>query len=273
MKLSFYGIIAFLLCGCHGENTLSELDLAQGWRLAEITDVQTQTPEIKGMTADFFEDNLTAEGYVLHFFPDETYTELTGYQVKTGTYTTAEGGGIRFGDKVFRGLNFEETGRARLLNGKLSMDDGNLVLSGKWVKDGARLEDFKTDPFYPEHNKWRIKPKRKESPEEIKARLINYLRHYSYILKAASEREGNVVSFTHSMGIVRVYRGGIGRVKKGNIPEEWKQRFFDEEDALAAYALFSENLNRGVYKGATTGDWVKDDYKILRTVIRKIEGE
>lgn len=99
--------------------------------------------------------------------------------------------------------------------GNLSMEEENINAKLRWVKEVEMLETFKMDPFYPKNNLWRKKPNQKESDEAIRERLLNYVLHFAYTLKASTERDHNVVSFVHSVGIIKVYRGGIGIVKTG----------------------------------------------------------
>ncbi len=39
------------------------------------------------------------------------------------------------------------------------------------------------------------------------------------------------------------------------------------------YYLFSSYLNKGVYKGGTTGNWVKDDCNILMNIYDNIQNK
>ena len=178
---------------------------------------------------------------------------------------------LGFGDKRILVEGFEEKRKKKFLIGDLLIEEESFKAKLKWVKEVEMVEKFKMDSFYPKNNVWRKEPSQKESDEQIRERLLNYVLHFAYILKASTEREHNVVSFANSMGIIKVYRGGIGIVKTEQIEDEWKKCFYDEEDAMKAYVLFKSYLNRGVYKGGTTGDWVKDDYKILMSVYRKIK--
>lgn len=265
----FFVIILF---GCSSEPAFKETEFVKAWRLSEVISMDGEDDEVNELLKLAFEEGLLEEGYVLYFFPDKRFTELTGYSIEAGNWEF-DGKELKFGDKKILVERLEEKRKKEFLIGDIMMEEESFQAKLKWVKEVEMLETFKMDPFYPKNNLWRKKPSQKENEEQIRERLLNYVLHFAYILKASTEREHNVVSFAHSMGIIRVYRGGIGIVKIEQIKEEWKNCFFDEEDAMKAYDLFKSYLNRGVYKGGTTGDWVKDDYKILMSVYRKIKNK
>lgn len=262
--------LVIYLFSCSSEPTIKGAEITKGWRLSEVISMEGQDNEVNELLKLSFEEGLISQGYVLHFFPDNRFTELTGYSIEAGNWEF-DGKEITFGDKKIIVERFEEKRKKNFMIGNLSMEKENINAKLRWVKEVEMLETFKMDPFYPKNNLWRNKPSQKESEEKIRERLLNYVLHFAYILKASTERTHNVVSFAHSMGIIKVYRGGIGIVKTEQIKDEWKNCFFDEEDAMKAYDLFKSYLNRGLYKGGTTGDWVKDDYKILMSVYRKIK--
>jgi len=270
--LYLFFVINIFGCSSSSEPTFSETDLVKAWRLSEVISMDGENDEVNEMLKLVFEEQLLTEGYVLYFFPDKRFTELTGYSIEAGNWEF-DGKEIKFGDKKIQVERFEEKRKKTFLIGDLLMEEESFKAKLKWVKEVEMVEKFKMDPFYPKNNLWRKKPTQKENDEQIRERLLNYVLHFAYILKASTEREHNVVSFAHSMGIIRVYRGGIGIVKTAQVKEEWKNCFFDEEDAIKAYDLFKSYLNRGLYKGGTTGDWVKDDYKILMSVYRKIKNK
>ena len=133
------------------------------------------------------------------------------------------------------------------------------------------LKDFENDPFHPINNQWRIKATKEETELELKKRIQNFVKHYALILKAAMERESQVVSFQYSKGIIKIYNGGIGAVKKTRIPEEWKRSFYNEEQAITAYNLYRNYLKTIGYKGASSANWVKGDYHILLALFKGID--
>jgi hypothetical protein len=136
-----------------------------------------------------------------------------------------------------------------------------------YTQYAEELNDFKEDPFYAANNTWRIKPTLPEATAQIQDRLGNYFKHLAYLLKSASERKQTSISFEFSQGIVKIYDGGIGINPINIVPDSWAKTFYKNEDAFAAYKMFEKYLmTSSGYKGASTGNWYKDDYNILTSI-------
>lgn len=270
-KMFYWFVFASFFFGCGSE--IEKERIIGGWRLAEILSFDSDDPEVDKMMRNNFGSVLIADGFVQYFFPDKNYTEMSGYFAEHGKWAYQGNDKIRFGNRLLQVLHFEEKKGKEFMIAEVEMREEDLRLELKFVRDATMLEDFKSDPFFPKNNQWRIKPKAKESEEAIKARLVNYVEHFAGILKAASEREDNIVSFAHSMGIIQVYQGGIGVVKKKKIDKEWINCFYDEEDAFIAQSMFKKYVGGSKYRGGSSGNWVKDDYQILMSILRKMKEE
>lgn len=263
--------ITILLLSCKPSVNPYYNEILGSWRMSEIIIFDKDNPEIDEMMRIMMGQELKSKGLVLHFFPDSTYTELTEYSTTTGNWEFLSDNTIRFGEFELTIKNFETINSKKFLIASIVNEEDELNGEFRFSQDGKMLENFKKDPFYGENNKWRNRPLRKETNEEIRERLLNYILHYAYILNASVERDQSAVSFAHSMGLIQQFRGGIGRIPKNKINEDWINCFYDEEDAMKAFYLFSSYLNKGVYKGGSTGSWVKDNYEILLTLFYEIK--
>jgi hypothetical protein len=96
--------------------------------------------------------------------------------------------------------------------------------------------------------------------------MAGYIKHLALILKAATERKQNIVVFQYSRGPVKIYDGAIGIYPYSIVPLEWKETFFHDTSALEAHSLFRTYLNKTDYNGASTGNWIEDDYNILLSI-------
>ncbi|MFZ1751778.1 MAG: hypothetical protein WAU01_16380 [Saprospiraceae bacterium] len=245
--------------------------LIGSWRLSEIMTFDKANQEKDGFTRSMLGRELLSRGLVLHFYPDSSFTELEGYQTSHGNWSFLNEKQIRYGKNRLTIERFEQIKSNNYLIASIYNKEDKIESELKFVEDGKKLADYKTDPFYPDNNKWRQRPLKKETNEEIRARLLNYILHYAYLLNASIERDDNEVSFAHSMGLIQVFQGGIGRIPKNKINKSWIECFYDEEDAIKAFYLFSSYLNKGVYNGGSTGNWAKDDYEILMTLYYQIQ--
>lgn len=267
-------LLGLFLFACSTEDNLEPAEILGSWRATEVVQINLDDNATNRAIADALEDNFIAEGMVIHLFEDGTFGQVQAGNYQSGTWKfSAETGIITLGEtgSRLRPKSREDDALQRnyLTAAFLLPDDTEVDL--RWLNEGAPLPDASRDPFHPSLNQWRNTPIARESDAAIRARLVNYLRHYAAILYAADERDQRAVSFRGSQGIVRVYRGGIGRVPKDKISDAWIATYYDKTDAIRAYQLFSSYLSQGLYKGGGTGSWIKDDYRILRKIIQVME--
>jgi hypothetical protein len=267
-----YSFTLLALVGCRytGKQNV-ESSLPGTWRLYDIEPVK----EVSG-GASFTElaslKQVVQQGHLFSFFEDGRYTELKGAGgYKAGKYSYRKEGWLQFEDE--KGLPLKantESGK----NGKevLSLQNEQQQLTLKFIREGEGGNDFGESPFYPANNLWRVKPAQPESQSQQLARLINYIKHVALILKASKESKQAVVSFEYSQGPIKIYNGGIGIHPYEIIPQSWKNSFYNEEEAKAAYRLYETYLRKSSYRGGGTGDWVEDDYNILLSIYAGLAG-
>ena len=252
-------------------SSFKQEDIAKIWKLSNIDFNSREEDETDVLLNDAVNNTLLEEGFLLCLFPNGQMTELVNHEFNAGKWRTVKDKNailIERGDLVdtIDILEITTKRNKEYLSTKYT-GLGNM----EFVNVHSMLEHYKDDPFYPTNNLWREKPDSLETEKELKLRLKNYVRHVTFILKAAMERESQIISFEHSQGIIKIYNGGIGVVPKKSIPKEWFANFFNEEQALFAREFYRQYLMAGDYKGATTGSWVEDDYKILLGLYRRID--
>ena len=268
----------YLLCAlviffssCTSTEKLDKNKIIGSWKLSELTTHDKESLAMYEQMESKFESAPSSKEVVLHFYPDSSYSEVEGHKAKCGTWSYLNEKELKFGDYRLAIEEFEQEKSKNSLIVSIRNEKDNIESELRLVEEVEKLKDYKTDPFYPDNNKWRQRPTRKETNEQIRARLLNYVLHNAYILNAAHERNLNTVSFAHSKGIIKIFQGGIGVYPENNINKSWISCFYDEEDAMKAFYLFSSYLDRGVYRAESTGDWVKDDYEILMTLHSQIQ--
>jgi hypothetical protein len=260
-------LILLFLCGCKSGTT--ETSLLGTWRLYGIEGSDSRNKNGDSFEKEAALNKIVKDGAIISFFEDDTYTDLRGEKIyKTGTYKfSSQDKTISFIDStgatepVNVTLEKNEEGKLQLIIAVTSQQ-----VNLKFLKEAKPMEDFKSDPFYPANNTWRIKPKQAEDKLAITKRMKNYIKHMALILKAAKERKQDVVMFGFTLGPVKIYDGGIGIHPYGIIPERWRNSFYDEADAATAYRIFEDYLSKSRYHGASTGKWIEDDYNILLTI-------
>ena len=266
-----YLLLTLLACSCSLINNKSnETTLIGTWRLHDIEQIKNTTES----SEPSFETNaglkkIVKEGALLSLFEDGSYSEINGKEeYKSGHWKFSEK------RKTILLIDSGLTKQQIVVNVENNMNGKQILtylntrenVAMKFIKASESLKDFKNDPYYASNNQWRIKPKQSESSIELKKRLANYFKHLALILKAAKDRKQDVVSFEFSQGPVKIYNGGIGIYPYNIIPEYWKDSFFDEANASAAYLNYEEYLKTNTYKGVGIGKWIEDDYNILLSI-------
>lgn len=294
----------FLLTGCQpGEPQPAQPAPKNGllgtWELADLENIRFEggasQNTTKGMM-DLVKGQMLKNGLVLSFFPDGTYTEISGGERKPGdTDEVAYFSNADFmdtkackyaqGQWKASGNNSKLTlssqgGSAAEAREVLSLDEKFMVLhmvEGEFSCDfrfrrtGKPLEDIAADPFCPANNQWRLAPAAAETEEQLRARMRNHVQHYLTLLEASLERKQNSVSLKYSPSIIQIYSGGIGIREKQYWDEAFLKCFHSPQDAQKGVDLYTQILHKNLSIGAGTGDWVKDDANLLRLLLTELQ--
>lgn len=272
MRLITGIVLLFVLCNCGGKEKQMEQEVLGIWRLASYENPENTKPnEADPLLAEASKLEKAKDGIVLSIFPDHQFTILKGegeYEYGKWSY-----------DKSSQKINFQSNLSKQKFEIELSfIEDSIPQIALKhqkekytYYQEAKLLKNFKEEPFHPSNNRWRIKASHEESKQEIIDRLGEYFKHMAYLLKAADERNLKVISFEYSMGIIRIYNGGIGIVPVENIPQIWKDTYYSEDQVKLAHFLYEFYLDNFKYNGAGTGDWVKDDYTIMLNIYNDLK--
>jgi hypothetical protein len=268
--LPVLGAVFFLsACNNHPAAPLGyvvEKYLMANWELVEIQDAKISrfktSPQFGGGDDDMA---LLREGLLISFFPDHqcaiTHAE-SGYTSATWSY-----------DAGLMALILKKQSGTDTL--AMKIDERQAI--PRLIFYSGRSEfifrvfselapNYTEDPFFPEHNRWRMPADTLETNEQLVARLDNYFGHLARVLKSAIDHKQEAVSFQFSKGIVKIYNGGIGIVPLEKVPVNWILGFYDIDQAKAAYNLYQNYLRNSSHEGESTGKWFTDDYNLLVSV-------
>ena len=268
--------LVWLCCACQlSSSTKTDDQLPGTWRLSDVTSLGLASNHGQSFEEEAQTKQLVKEGMALCLFEDQSFTEIdnrgqliTGqweYRKDNSTLVMTGSGST----KTILPVKLEKNQFKRQVM-HMTRADQNIEL--QFVKSEAPVKDFKSDPFYPTNNTWRIKPGHQETEAELVNRFAGYLKHVALILKSAKERSQDVVSFEFSKGPIKIYNGGIGIYDYTIVPDSWKGCFYNDHDAHQAYALYENYLRTSSFQGAGTGNWVDDDYSILLSIYSGLQG-
>ena len=254
------------------EIQFSNNSLTGTWRLSHTGVAQnTSNSNTDSLRSELVQGGLPRD-FLVSFFPDSSFTEISlNGEYLTGKWSYKEDDTMvtmlyqNGKTKTYKASYANEKG-LRLVT--LESFTGTFLPLGGF---GKSMEKFKEDPFFAANNTWRIKSADAEDKTQITVRLLDYLEHIGYLLKAAEIRKQQFISWEFSKGIIKVYNGGIGLVEKDKISSVWIDCFHTKEDAFQAYDILDNYLRTSAYKGKYTGSWVTTDYNIIISIIEGLK--
>jgi len=90
------------------------------------------------------------------------------------------------------------------------------------------------NPFSKENNRWRIKAASKESPAQLKARLVNHCRFWELYFTWALSNSIQYIDVRSTPTPIKIYGNGFSLKPFAALPGTWKNYFYDEEDCKTA---------------------------------------
>lgn len=117
------------------------------------------------------------------------------------------------------------------------------------MKNGFRLDvekerrGLKADPYAARYNKWRIKPKLKETDKEIQERVKSHVEFMQVYFENALEIGLEVVSEPNLASPFEIYSNGVSMRKFEDI-KDWQELFFDFEDAKKGYNIINNEMKK-----------------------------
>jgi len=140
-----------------------------------------------------------------------------------------------------------------------------------FVAPGKRYKNPADEPYLLENNRWRIKPKTKETPAEIKQRLKDNIRFFILFYKSALAKKDAQVSFWGLPSCFKWYGGGIFIKKEKELKENWVSCFYDKDQAMQAYALADKLLSQKYEWPKGESNWIKLNLAVSELMYKKID--
>lgn len=126
------------------------------------------------------------------------------------------------------------------------------VLSVDWddrkfelEKQAGKFDNPSLNPFSSANNQWRTKATQKESPGDIKKRILNHFRFQELYFRWALDNGFSSLDVRSTPSLIKIYGNGFSVVPYDELTEGWKSNFYDEEECRLATTmitkLFQEN--------------------------------
>ncbi|MHA4809852.1 hypothetical protein ACX0G9_17185 [Flavitalea flava] len=127
------------------------------------------------------------------------------------------------------------------------------------------------DPFYPTNNRWRIKPGKPETREEIRERVKACLHFYSLFFLDNHQRHETDISFSGLPSCFIWYNGGIGVQERSDLDNKWINCFYSSYQAYQGYDMLASLLGSHKLKWPENPtSWVKQTGEVLDQMVHKL---
>lgn len=147
----------------------------------------------------------------------------------------------------------------------------NSAASLKFVAPGMRFKNAADEPYFLENNRWRIKPKSKESDSAIHQRLKENLYFFILFYKSALAKEDKAVSFWGLPSCFKWYGGAIFIKKEDELKDNWVNCFYNKEQAMQAYALADKLLSQQYNWPKGEQNWLKLNLAVVELMYKKLD--
>ncbi|MBK8520330.1 MAG: hypothetical protein IPL54_05405 [Chitinophagaceae bacterium] len=161
---------------------------------------------------------------------------------------------------------------------KIAFDEMTLVNTGigsatnlKFIAPGKRYKNANDEPYSLENNRWRIKPKSKESDSAIHQRLKENLYFFILFYRSALAKDDKTVSFWGLPSCFKWYGGAIFIKKKDELKENWINCFYNKDQAMQAYALADKLLSQQYDWPKGERNWLKLNLAVVELMYKKLD--
>jgi len=147
------------------------------------------------------------------------------------------------------------------------LSHGNIEYT--FLKDSASHIPSKLCLHSKENNQWRVKPLQIESNDDVKKRLRENLYFIQLVLQNALTHPHDEIDYQALPKPITIATHGIGLLKKHDLPRNWINLFFNEEQAELAYDILYMAFQNGI-KINHKKTWLELDIDILEQIMQKL---
>ena len=141
----------------------------------------------------------------------------------------------------------------------------------KFISPGLRFKNANEEPFFVDNNRWRIKPKQKESNSAIHQRLKENLHFFILFYKDVLAKDEKTVSFWGLPSCFKWYGGGIFLKKEEELKENWVDCFYNKDQAMQAYRLAEKLMEKKYVWPKGEQNWIKQNLAVLEQMYLKMD--
>lgn len=231
MKPILYTLLILLVFSCSSSSDSTTESNKEAYRIIKIS-----------KPSDTFEPKLKIDA-LLSFYPNNKYTVITtnGEYLENVVKSSSD-------DKIEMIIDSTVYNFTK----KEDKDTGWLTLEASSPVHPLEITLTKTDKLHykkldllsPGRNWWRVKPTKKETEREIHTRLAAHLNYLIDYFQMVDDMESRTFSTEYLNLPLKLYGNGIAISRDYyKTPFEWRDSFYDDEDAYYAFNTLKKALN------------------------------
>lgn len=178
----------------------------------------------------------------LRFYSDGTYTGKLTSTFDHGTWTeSGDALTLTSNDRSVMKFNITKlTDEALVVNiDKLQVLGEKLDLQ---FEAKPVIKDKDDDAYSLKNNRWQIKAKQNETDVQILERVKGHILCQLLYIEKAIENKEESISIGQFASPVKFYGNGLGLKPLTDVPDEWKQTFFDSTDMEKGYGYLEKGF-------------------------------
>jgi hypothetical protein len=203
------------------------------WKLVNVS-----SPSTAGLLNHKEGELSGAGGYsrFLRFYSDHTYTGKLATKFEYGKWAfTGDKLLMQSGDGSKAAFNISKLTDEVMI---MSYDDSQQALEEKLelhFEAKPVIENKDDDAYSLKNNRWQIKAKEHETDAQILERVKGHILCQLLYIEKAIENKEETISIGQFASPIKFYGNGLGLKPMTDVPDEWKQTFYDSTDMEKGY--------------------------------------
>jgi hypothetical protein len=289
-------VLFLIICLTFSCNSISKKNLSGVWKLSSFEDPRmTKQGELlvndfsdlmKGVTADFYQGsylNFNSDSSCIFRLASSFFYGKWSLNKDTICLSTIEKDSTIDMKLVVKKLNNDKMLLMLKPNLNIKENDSLNLIGGKgfskyikhaeivftFDKDAFEYKDLKDNIYTLENNWWRVKPTEIESHEQIRKRLKASINYTIIYLNNSLLRDDKSINLNNLNPPVKLAGNGIALLDKENMPQEWKDVFYNEDQAMEAYQLINDAFTKNI-EVVDKDNWIELNVDLLTKLNRVI---
>lgn len=130
--------------------------------------------------------------------------------------------------------------------------------------------DASLNPFNKINSKWRIKPAKEETTQELNLRLKECIQFYEYFFQGHAASENSEIDFQGLPTCFKWYEGAIYVQGPKNLDKKFINCFYSEEQAMQARQMMEDVVTKKYDWDTTQKNWLKQTADVLKQIHSKM---